>query len=102
MTIKPTHLLSLRLPIKELEKYLKLVEEKKFSSVSEAIRECGSRGILLLDYKDTLDDPQKSKEFFEKLDAQMNEKKIFDWLSNLSSTQFEGLAGAIEIVKSKR
>jgi len=97
MTIKPTHNFPLRLPMHELAHYQKLVYEKKFSSVTKAIIECGYHGRILLSYKDVLDDPQRRKEFFEKANSKMNEKHIFEWVKNLNDTEFQGFASAIEM-----
>jgi len=102
MKIKPTHLLSLRLPVSELKEYEKLVDEKKFHSVSEALRDCGIKGRLLLDYKEVLSDPQQRKEFFEKLDSKLNEKMIFEWVRSLNDVQMRGISQAIQIEQEKR
>ena len=102
MAIKRTTLVSLRLPIYELDEYEKLVQEKKFRSVSEAIRECGSKGRLLLSYKDVLDDPIKKKEFFDKLDSKLKNEQIFEYLASLTDTELRGISEAIQMVQEKR
>jgi len=102
MTIKLTHTYPLRLPIHELAHYQKLVYEKKFSSVNKAIIECGCYGRILLSYKDVLDDPQRLKEFFEKMNANLNEKRIFEWVRTLTDDQMRGIYQAINMEQEKR
>jgi len=102
MAIKRTALVSLRLPINELDEYEILVDTKLFNSLSEAIRECGSKGRLLLSYKEVLNDPIKKKEFFEKLDSTLKNEQIFEYLSTLTDTELRGISGAIQIVQEKR
>ena len=102
MAIKRTALVSLRLPINELDEYENLVLQKLFTSLSEAIRECGSKGRLLLSYKDVLNDPVKKKEFFEKLDSTLKSEQIFEYLTSLTDTELRGISEAIQIVQEKR
>jgi len=102
MAIKRTTIVSLRLPIIDLDEYEILVDKKLFNSVSEAIRECGSKGRLLLNYKDVLKDPIKKKEFFEKLDSTLKNEQIFEYLVTLTDTELKGIYEAIQIVQEKR
>ena len=79
-----------------------LVESQQCTDFSQAMRNLMEGGLMLIEIKNDINDPEKVQELANSWNAEMNENQIFDWASKLSDNQMKAVEGAIEIEKDKR
>ncbi len=79
-----------------------LVEEDKFSNISEAIRTFLGLGKWLYHNKDRFDDKDEIKKIEQEWTSQMNEKANLEWLEKLTDMQMEGVKMAINLETERR
>ena len=89
---------SLRISLELLEKIEKAVQEKKFASVSEAMKYYIELGILVESYKTTI----KDADFVRTIGQLKQNDSIFQWLETLTDEQTDAIAYALNMEKEKR
>ena len=94
--------ISLRIPLKMLEKITELVEKKVGRDRSDTIRNMIVDGIWLYENKKTLCDPEKMKKNIEEYNKRLEEKNSSAWLAQLSGPRLEGVMMGIELERENR
>ena len=99
-SIKRSFIISLRLDNELLEKLEKTTQlpEKKFSSVSEAIRNYTELGMLAESYQHEIKNP----EFIKSIDELKQGDKVFEWLQTLGDAQLDAIFMASKMEKEGR
>lgn len=93
---------SLRLSRELWTSIYSLVESQQCTDFSQAMRNLMEGGLMLIEIKNDINNPQKVQELANSWNTKMNEKEIFDWASNLSDNEMKAVHGAIELEKEKR
>ena len=100
MGIKRSSVISLRIENELLDKLEKTTQlpEKKFNSVSEAIRNYTELGMLTESYQHEIKNP----EFIKSVEELKQGDKVFEWLQTLNDTQLDAIFMASKMEKEGR
>ncbi len=94
--------ISLRIPQDLLIKVRHLVETGLCRDNSSAIRSLIEGGLLLHDYKNSIQDPDIVRKLGEEWESKMNEKEIFGWAKNLKDQQITAVKMVLEMEEDSR
>lgn len=96
--IKKSTIVQIRMDDLLITQLNKLVEDNTFSDVSKAIRELIQVGLLTLNYKQQIKDP----DFVESVDKLQQNDNLFNWIETLTQSQQDALFYLLKMNKDNR
>lgn len=96
--IKKSTIVQIRMDDLLITQLNKLVEDQTFSDVSKAVRELIQVGLLTLNYKQQIKDP----DFVESVDKLQQNDNLFNWIETLTQSQQDALFYLLKMNKDNR
>jgi len=81
----------------KIESYSKAAKRRDFS---DGVRSLIDVGLWVFENKDKLDDSKKRAEFEAKMNENLNENQIFDWVKSMDSGTADAISMAMNMKKN--
>ncbi len=78
------------------------VESNEYKNASVAIRKYSKLGLQITIYQKLMKDPEKAKEFQEKIKDFVEKEQHFEWAATLTTQQIEGFLMLLQMEKDER
>jgi len=99
---KGSTIFTLRMQPEMIEEITTFVENGRFASTGEAIRETCKIGMKVIYYQDMMSDPKRANEFQQKMREIIENDKLTDWASTLTDDQIAGFMLLLQAEKEGR
>jgi Arc/MetJ-type ribon-helix-helix transcriptional regulator len=96
--IKKTTIVNIRFDDDLITKLNQLVSDATFENVSSAVRELIHIGLLTLNYKQQIKDP----EFVKSVDELKQNDNLFNWIETLNQNQQDALFYTLKMTRENR